>query len=76
MQDFGYSDINDAKRRVQEMKSRARESAGEGNTPDYSRLILSLKTKKEKALALTLIYIINNDSISEDLLSVIINILI
>lgn len=75
MQDYGYTEVNDAKRRVQEMKNRTRERAGEDKTAQLSRLIFSLKTQKEKALALSLLYIVNNDSISEDLLSTVIYIL-
>lgn len=75
MQDYSFNEVNDAKRRVQEMKTRAREKAGEEGRADYTRLVLSLRTKKEKAFALSLIYILNNDSVSEDMLLFIFNIL-
>lgn len=68
MQEYGYSDINDAKRRVQEMKNRAREKTAEDEKTDALSLILSLQSNREKALALALMYVINSENVSNELL--------
>lgn len=68
MQEYGYSDINEAKRRVQEMKNRAREKTAEDEKTDALSLILSLQSNREKALALALMYVINSESVSNELL--------
>ena len=68
MQEYGYSDINDAKRRVQEMKNRAREKSAEDEKTDALSLILSLQSNREKALALALMYVINSENVSNKLL--------
>ena len=68
MQEYGYSDINEAKRRVQEMKNRAREKTAEDEKTDALSLILSLQSNREKALALALMYVINSENVSNELL--------
>ncbi len=68
MQEYGYSDISEAKRRVQEMKNRAREKTAEDEKMDALSLILSLQSNREKALALALMYVINSESVSNELL--------
>ncbi len=68
MQEYGYSDINEAKRRVQEMKNRAREKTAEDEKTDALSLILSLQSNREKALALALMYVTDSESVSNELL--------
>ncbi|MBR6392737.1 MAG: hypothetical protein IKS12_05565 [Eubacterium sp.] len=68
MQEYGYSDISEAKRRVQEMKNRAREKTAEDEKTDALSLILSLQSNREKALALALMYVINSENVSNELL--------
>ena len=71
MADYSYSDINEAKRRVQEMKSKAKEQSAAGRGDNALTLISSLKNKRDKAFALSLMYLLSADS-DESLLSAII----
>ncbi len=68
MQDYSFSDINEAKRRVQEMKSRAREKTGDEPKTDELSLIFSLASQKEKAFALSLLYLLTTETVSDDFL--------
>lgn len=74
MAEYGYSEINEAKRRVQEMKSRAKEQLPD-NTNHTARLIASLKSNREKALLLAMRYLILSDNADEALISAVIDIL-
>ncbi|MCR5208160.1 MAG: hypothetical protein K6C14_06770 [Eubacterium sp.] len=73
MAEYSYSDINDAKRRVQEMKNKAREYAPEN--ADKASLLTSLTSNKDKAFVLSLLYLSSTERADGALLNAIINIL-
>ncbi len=74
MPEFNYSDITEAKRRVQEMRNKAKEQGDELKRSDIVSLILSQKNERDKAFVLALLYIISFDT-DENLLVSLIDIL-
>ena len=74
MPEFNYSDITEAKRRVQEMRNKAKEQGDELKRNDIVSLILSQKNERDKAFVLALLYIISYDA-DENLLVSLIDIL-
>ena len=74
MPEFNYSDITEAKRRVQEMRNKAKEQGDELKRNDIVSLILSQKSERDKAFVLALLYIISYDT-DENLLVSLIDIL-
>ncbi len=74
MPEFNYSDITEAKRRVQEMRNKAKEQGDELKRSDIVSLILSQKNERDKAFVLALLYIISYDT-DENLLVSLIDIL-
>ncbi len=74
MPEFNYSDITEAKRRVQEMRNKAKEQGDELKRNDIVSLILSQKNERDKAFVLALLYIISYDT-DENLLVSLIDIL-
>lgn len=74
MPEFNYSDITEAKRRVQEMRNKAKEQGDELKRNDIVSLILSQKNERDKAFVLALLYIISFDT-DENLLVSLIDIL-
>lgn len=74
MPEFNYSDITEAKRRVQEMRNKAKEQGDELKRNDIVSLILSQKNERDKAFVLSLLYIISYDT-DENLLVSLIDIL-
>ena len=74
MPEFNYSDITEEKRRVQEMRNKAKEQGDELKRNDIVSLILSQKNERDKAFVLALLYIISFDT-DENLLVSLIDIL-
>jgi hypothetical protein len=71
MAEFAYADINDAKRRVQEMKNKAREHAADTakpEKPDALELISRLSSNKDKALVLSVLYLLSHENADDALL--------
>lgn len=68
MAEFAYADINDAKRRVQEMKSKAREYHAEQTKPDALELVSRLSSNKDKALVLSVLYLLSQENADDALL--------
>ena len=71
MPEFNYSDITEAKRRVQEMRNKAKEQGDELKRNDIVSLILSQKNERDKAFVLALLYIISYDTDENILVSII-----
>ena len=74
MAEYGFSEINEAKRRVQEMKRRAGEQGSEA-LPEIAPLIAALPSGRERALALCALYLAENGEAEEALLAVLLRIL-
>ena len=72
MSDFSYGDINEAKRRVQEMKGRVKDKSGEERKSDILSVLSSMNSQRDKALFILELYILNNEATDD---SVIISIL-
>ncbi len=76
MAEYNFNDINEAKKRVREMQSRAKGVSHEEKSVTLSSMLCSLENPKEIALALFILYIIERESVSEELLSLILGILL
>ena len=76
MSEYNYNDINEAKKRVKEMQSRARGVQREEKGESLTSLIYSIENPREIALALFIMYITEHDSISEELLNLVLAILL
>ena len=72
MSDFSYGDINEAQRRVQEMKGRVKDKSGEERKSDILSVLSSMNSQRDKALFILELYILNNEATDD---SVIISIL-
>ncbi len=76
MADYNYSDINDAKRRVQEMKGRIRDKNAEERNGDIVALLSRIRSPRDKALIVALLYILNSEETDSELLLSIISLLL
>ncbi len=76
MADYNYNEINEAKRRVQEMKGRIRDKENAERNGDIISLISRLPTQKDKALIIALLYILNSDESDTELLYSVLSILL
>ena len=68
MAEYNYSEINDAKRRVQEMKNRAKEKTAEERNSDIASLISRIKSPKDKAFFISVLYILNSEETDAELI--------
>ncbi len=68
MAEYAYADITDAKRRVQEMKSKAREHSAENAKPDALELLSRLSSSKDRALVLSVLYLLSQETADDALL--------
>lgn len=76
MAEYNYSDINDAKRRVQEMKSRAKDKSLEERNSDIVSLMSRIKSPKDKAFFISILYILSREETDEELLLSLLSILL
>ena len=77
MADYSYTnEINDAKKRVREMQSRAREKTAEERSTDMLTLMMRLPSNKDRALVLALLYLLSNETADSELLLSILTILL
>ena len=74
MADYSYNDITEAKRRVQEMKNKIKENGKDIRGSEMLSLISLQKNGRDKALVLTLFYLLSYES-DEELIISILNIL-
>ena len=68
MSDYNYSDINEAKRRVQEMKGRVRDKSSEERKSDILSVLSSMNSQRDRALFILILYILNSDSTDDVLI--------
>ncbi len=76
MADYNYSDINDAKRRVQEMKGRIKDKNAEERNGDIVALLSRIRSPKDKALIIALIYILSSEDTDSELILSILSLLL
>ena len=76
MADYNYSDINDAKRRVQEMKNRAKEKTAEERNSDIVSLMSRIKSQRDKAFFLSMLYVLSREETDDELLISLLTILL
>lgn len=69
MADYNYSDINDAKRRVQEMKNRAKEKSAEERNGEIMTLISRIRSPKDRAFFISVLYILSKEETDEELIA-------
>ena len=62
MADYNYSDINEAKRRVQEMKGRVKDKSSDGMKNDILSVLSSMNSQKDRALFILILYILSNET--------------
>ena len=76
MAEYNYSDINDAKRRVQEMKNRAREKTTDERNSDIASLISRIRSPKDKAFFISVLYILSSEATDEELILSLLSVLL
>ena len=76
MADYNYNDINDAKKRVREMQNRVREKTAEEKSNELISLISGLHSQKDKALIISLLYLLSNKEADDELIVSILAILL
>ena len=69
MSDYNYSDINEAKRRVQEMKGRVKDKSSDDRKSDISAVISHMPSQKDRALFVLVIYILSNEDADADIIT-------
>ena len=68
MADYNFSDISEAKRRVQEMKSRAREQTST-SSESLASIIARLSSNRDKAFVIAMMYLTSSETADESLIS-------
>ncbi len=68
MAEYNYSDINEAKRRVQEMKGRVKDKTNEERKSDIASMLSRISSNKDKALFILLLYVLSCEECDEELL--------
>ncbi len=76
MADYNFNEITEAKKRVREMQSKAKGVSKEEKNNTLASYIASLDSEKELALSVALLFILERESVSEELISLILGILL